>query len=787
MKLLESVPLKYKLPAIIVGLSLVVGVSLQAINTLEFRASAKTSAQTLIETIGKSRRDLIKDWMKQGNGVLRTLSTAQSFAERIDTLDRGVIEIPGGVATLRQAYVGENAAGLPVGVPGSMDTYVTAHDKLDDWMSKVQDLNGYYDILVVDTKGLILYTAAKRDDYMTNILTGPYAQSGLGEVVAKALKGKAGEVHMSDLAPYAASSGAPAIFIATQVNGPDGRPVGAIAFQRNTGILEAIVTTPDGLGQKGEVYILGADGKTRTSSRLPGAFKPFDAVGPSAQRDAALAGQESYFADTVALNGDPSESATLALDELGTGWSLVIEMDQGETFAASNESLKSILMLFAALSVAALVVGLMFSRAITRPIDRARGALDAIAAGNLDITVADADRKDEIGAMAIAINGLLDTLNLAKAAEAQRQELQAELGTVVQTLNNALQDLATGDLTHPITAAFSSDYEVLRTNYNSTLDKLSSTISQVVEAAQSIRSRSNEIAAASEDLSRRTENQAAALEETAAALDQLTSSVKSAAEGSRKVEDIVRRARQEAEDSGIVVQGAVAVMSEIEKSSEQISQIIGAIDDIAFQTNLLALNAGVEAARAGDAGKGFAVVASEVRALAQRSSAAAKEIKALITTSGQHVRSGVERVGQAGEALTSIVGSVANISTLVTNIAAGAAEQSTGLAEINIGVNQLDQVTQQNAAMSEQSTAASHSLNQDATALSNLVATFTLAKMGKGFDGAVAVSIYATRPARPAEVRPVSNDSPGGKETAIPDMPSARVVDGQGRSAWQNF
>jgi methyl-accepting chemotaxis protein len=340
--------------------------------------------------------------------------------------------------------------------------------------------------------------------------------------------------------------------------------------------------------------------------------------------------------------------------------------------------------------------------------------------------VPDADRSDELGEIALALEGLREKLIGAEAAERERAQLQADQQSVVDALSVGLQNLAAGNLQDTLTREFAGNYETLRGDFNRTVAKLNETISRVVETSENIRVRSSEISMASEDLSRRTENQAATLEETAAALDELTSSVKSAAEGAKEVENIVRQARREAEESGNVVQGAVAAMTEIERSSEQISQIIGVIDDIAFQTNLLALNAGVEAARAGDAGKGFAVVASEVRALAQRSSGAAKEIKTLIGASTQHVGRGVDQVGRAGEALASIVNRVAHISTLVSDIAAGATEQSTGLAEINIGVTQLDQVTQKNAAMVEQTTAASQSLNSEASDLSGLVARFSL-------------------------------------------------------------
>ncbi len=359
--------------------------------------------------------------------------------------------------------------------------------------------------------------------------------------------------------------------------------------------------------------------------------------------------------------------------------------------------------------------------------------------------------------------------DLQLAAQLQENERQALL-TVVSALGDGLQDLSAGNLSRPLTQTFGPNYDELRLDFNAALDKLAYTLVQVVDASEGIRARSTEISSASEDLSHRTEKQAAALEQTAAALDELTASVKSAADGAREVEAIVRKARQEAEVSKTVVDGAVAAMSAIEKSSQQISQIIGAIDDIAFQTNLLALNAGVEAARAGDAGKGFAVVASEVRALAQRSSSAAKEIKTLISTSAEHVKRGVDQVGKAGEALAKIVGSVTGISTLVTGISSGAAEQATGLAEINIGVTQLDQVTQQNAAMVEESTAASHAMQKDAAALAGMVTQFTLPKV-----------VLSAAP-KPAPVFDQYTPDP----TTAP-LPRAKAVAGGEKGQWQDF
>jgi methyl-accepting chemotaxis protein len=311
-----------------------------------------------------------------------------------------------------------------------------------------------------------------------------------------------------------------------------------------------------------------------------------------------------------------------------------------------------------------------------------------------------------------------------RASEVERVARAAEQANVVNGLAEALGHLADGNLTARISQPFPGEYEKLRSDFNEAMGKLQDAMKTIIVNAGGIHSGAGEISQASDDLSRRTEQQAASLEETAAALDEITATVRKTAEGSKQANGVVAATRSDAEASGQVVQSTVAAMAEIEKSSKQISQIIGVIDEIAFQTNLLALNAGVEAARAGDAGRGFAVVASEVRALAQRSSEAAKEIKQHISASSQHVETGVELVGEAGKALQKIVIKVNEISGLVSEIAASAQEQSTALAEVNTAINQMDQVTQQNAAMVEQSTAASHSLTQEAEELISLVSRF---------------------------------------------------------------
>ena len=446
--------------------------------------------------------------------------------------------------------------------------------------------------------------------------------------------------------------------------------------------------------------------------------------------------------------------------------------------------------------------GWFIGRSVSGPVVALERRMRGLAEGDTASEIPGVARGDEIGKMALALatfrDAAIEKARLAAEALSQRsmseqeraareaeKAAEAEADRVtIEALGRGLAAMADGDLTYRIDTEFAPKAAQLKSDFNAAIAQLQQAVSVVVANIAGIRSGAGEISQAADDLSRRTEQQAAGLEETAAALDEITATVNKTASGARQASDVVQAAKGDAETSGVIVRDAVQAMQAIEGSSDQISQIIGVIDEIAFQTNLLALNAGVEAARAGEAGRGFAVVASEVRALAQRSAEAAKEIKTLISTSSTQVGSGVKLVGQTGEALQRIVDRVAEIDGLVSEIAASAQEQAIGLAEVNTAVNQMDQVTQQNAAMVEQSTAASHSLAQEAQSLQASVARF---KVGSAAQVVAAPApTRATAPAPSALAKPAHRMVQAlktlGRGGAAPAQQAAPAEDG-----WEEF
>jgi len=412
--------------------------------------------------------------------------------------------------------------------------------------------------------------------------------------------------------------------------------------------------------------------------------------------------------------------------------------------AIANQMAWTIGLTALAVLLGATVIVALVARKIMGPIPQLTAVAGMLAKGKLDVALPHQQLRNEIGALARALDifresavakndlerAAADTRSLSERErldrEAARAEEIAQTEAAVAALADSLNRLSGGDLTVRIEQPFTDSLDRLRVDFNNSVEILNTTLSQLRDETRVIEDNSNEMRAATDDLSKRTEQQAASLEQTSAALDEITATVRSSSTRADEASEMASSARKSTESSSKVVSDAVDAMGRIETASSEISKIINVIDEIAFQTNLLALNAGVEAARAGESGRGFAVVAQEVRELAQRSANAAKDIKALITKSGDEVAGGVKLVRATGAALGEISGQVARINDHIGSIATSAREQSTALHEINASVNQMDQFTQRNAAMVEETTAVTHRLADSASALAGMVGQFRM-------------------------------------------------------------
>jgi methyl-accepting chemotaxis protein len=726
--------LTLKLPLIMVALTAVFLVTVSFLVYKMAEADIRKSAYFSYETAANASQTAVETRMSEiRKDMVRNADLATVF-RTMNNFNREFEKLAGKtdpVAYLTEHYLKKNPK---TGVeseqltdPDDGSYYSQMHISYHAAWVQARKLGGYRNIYLFNAEGRMLYSVLKEADFVQDFSKGTFAQTALGKLYAQAIKSGKREVSVSDIAPYAPSGGEAVGFMAVPIykKGKD-TPFGVMAVQFDAAQLQGLMQQNLEPGGHQNIFLASQNGVARTASTEEGLFVAGDQLPVTAAVEAAKSGETGLFENVVSTAGWDAIAVTVPVAAEGFDWTLVLETDRAVAMASVNNIRNMALLLIGAAVVLSTGVSWVAANRVTKPIIALSGATDALAGGDYVSDIRGKKRGDELGDLARAMTSFRDKLKDADEASAREVEAGRKTAHVVERMSSALSELERGNLTCDIREPFADRYEALRENFNRSLVNLRQSMGQVVDSSLNVGRYADEQKASATDMADRTESQASTLEETATAIQDLTQGVRATADSAAKVDQTMRGTREEAERSSEVVTSAVQAMDEIQNASNEISQIINMIDDIAFQTNLLALNAGVEAARAGTAGAGFAVVASEVRALAQRASEAAGQIKELTTSSEGHVANGVSMVARAGDALTSIIGQVKEVSGLVSEIADGVQTQSSGLENINDAMAQLDMVTQQNTAMAEEASAASQLLQDEAQSLSGIVSRFQL-------------------------------------------------------------
>ena len=774
-----------------------------AINYWDARSALHHESEERLSAILESRQVQLKNWFEAIEGDLSVQSENPLVKDALQSFKSAWASIGSDQQNkLQKLYITDNPN--PTGQKEVLDDaqdgsyYSAVHREYHPYFRALLQDRGYYDVFLFDLDGNLIYSVFKELDYATNLSSGQWAESDLGNAFRAARdSGERGSQHFFDFRPYGPSHGAAASFISTPIFGNDNMLKGVLVFQMPVDRLNNLMVQAAGLENTGETFLVGPDFLMRSNSRLGDGNDLLNTrVDTTFVREALARTSRNDMAKVIQVGtshrGDKVIAEAIAVNLKGTTWVVVAEQKMSEALASAQAlGLRTALISALALFVFAML-GLYQGRNFARPIKSLAAAMDRLSSGDTGVSVPARDRRDEIGEIASAFavfkrnaiekEELEATLERERSEEALERERKAieearreEKKIVSSIFGTALKKLVDGDLTYTINQSVPPEYDELKSDFNTTTQRLRDVVLEIQTSASGVMNSANEITQSTDDLAERTESQAASLERTAAAMEQMTETVSRTAENVASTEQISRTTRGDAQSGGTVVGDAVEAMSTIEKSSNEISEIVNVIDGIAFQTNLLALNAAVEAARAGDAGKGFAVVAAEVQALAQKSGQAAKEIKALIESSGDNVKNGVELVGNTGNALTGIVDSVSEIASLITEIASASQEQADGLRDVSGAISQMDQATQQNAAMVEECTAAAHSLLSESERLTKLIGFFDVGQN-------IARSGQLSKPSAPV-VRPDPAPKPASKPVAKRPTITARPPEADNKEA----
>nr|WP_244638293.1 methyl-accepting chemotaxis protein [Agrobacterium fabrum] len=727
--------IKAKFAALVTGATLVSCLSVGLLSYEMGKSGLIDASEIRLETVASNQSKQLDAYTLRVEQSITELSQNAAIAQALETMTTVVpTEKDAIIQAFRREGVSEEERASFNG-EGLRLLYAIRHATINAAIASVWRNTRVSDIYVIDKNGLIIYSVTKGKNFLTNV-TEPQ-NAAIKDLFQRIEAGKDGAVSTTGFSGGDSDSAMIGMPLAVSNWGQLQRK-GAVIMRVAADRIGAVVT-PEETGKTiDDAVLLSAEGKRRAGVLSGGA----DAA--ISENLSALSGASDpgmVLAQTPAGN---IFYAYRPVTVFGQKHLLAIGQQESKVLAAAND-----LAFWAAVATLAVLaimtlIGIFVSASLTKPLTGLAGLMERLNGGDNNIEIKAVSRGDEIGIMARALEsfrqGILDKQRMEAESHRKGEELDEEraqremekarnakeLEEAVDALATGLANLAAGRLDRRIEKSFVPSLDHLRVDFNNSMAGLEATISNIGESANAIRSGSGELKSASEDLSRRTERQAAALEEAAAALGEMTQAVDLSLSRCNVAVEATAGTMQDAHKSTAVVKEAIVAMERIETSSSKIRQIIDVIDQIAFQTNLLALNAGVEAARAGEAGKGFAVVAQEVRELAQKSAAAARDITTLIATSAGDVESGVALVLKTGESLEQIQKRIQSVNDQIGEIATASREQSGRLSEINASVNELDHVTQQNAAMVEETTASAFSLASEADGLTEQVGQFSV-------------------------------------------------------------
>ncbi len=727
---LKNISYGLKLPLAFVAISLIVLSASSYVQVQRLQSSMLEQSLARLTLVTEERAKKLVTYFEDVSQRTNTFANYPAIADgaRLMSSTYNLIDNP--TETLQESYITNNpyAAGERqlLSNPNTGQPYDRQHAAYHPYFLSFRNELNLYDVFVISPEGDVIYSVFKEVDFATNLLEGPFSTSGLSMAFRAALEAESDQPSFSDYRPYAPSADKPSSFIAFPMYDEFDQMVGVLAVQLPESEISALVTDSTGLGETGEVTAVGRDFRSRTSSRFEGRFETFDRLPESDIFDKSSNGEISIRTEIAGFDGASAIEAGKTINFLGTTWAVKAQMETSEFMEPVNQARLIALAITGASLLALTLAGWLIARGLTLPLKQLTANVVSLSEKDFSVAFPGKDQSDEIGRLSSSLVTLKEAVQAGEDLRKTQQTKSIEQSKAIELMSEALSRLSEGDLSKTIEQTMGDDYERLRADYNSALSRLNETLSSVTGISETIGDRAANISTASDGLSTDANMQAATLEESVAAIDELAATARQNLESANTVQGLVLDAKADVDHNSGVVEETIQAMENLRKSSEEISAIIGLIEDISFQTNLLALNAGVEAARAGESGKGFAVVAAEVRALAQRSSDAASEIKSLVTESTRQVETGVKLVGETSGVISTVFKKVDEVNEQMKTVSEAVSDQTLTVENLNSGMAQLDQVTQRNAGMVDSFASSSRELEQQAQSLTKAISQFKL-------------------------------------------------------------